>query len=878
MALSINYPPVPKSITNENVLGKDVIDNDNPMSFLKFIKIINVSYEPDTLQNYYNSYIIEWDGVKKTSETSTEDIIVERYRDFLRDVSLRYTTLEEKKFLSKIDFNDPYDLKIALPFFSRKLIEIAKYYNSKREESKFEITKKKLKGSIVGGEKSILDIIINYLDNLEDGGIYFDIEDIKSKIEVEIEELYDEYSLYFNQTPNDKIYDNKDLDWGYDIFLKDTQELIDTVFSGLSEELITLKEIPDLIENKKRLSEKYLSTDFYYLSTGSTKTDFLSGRITDSGSIIPDFFNVDFPTTASTERMVFSTEREKGFFKPSKNNVIILDGVTNGFYFDFNNIEPNSVYYFPDPSKVGGDNNFVVILNTDSFLKKGHSSGQAINQPTSFQNDVKYNGYVSKIEPTKSKGFDKIFESGYIEDSKYDLYGNKYGLFIDNDSFKQSITYEEPNTIKSLLLNGGQFYDDIYGEGYSFDYTTFDDTTYTETLRSGLSSYTSSFSGLSSPYTLFFRYFEPFDELIQPTSSELVTTGRILEGAFFTEFDNSAFSDTISSDLSAYPGAGIFYYNTLIEAGIHTASPLQRALVDPSFPSLTANLAQTVTPGISSVVLIDGGGFINDVDFRLSFTYPTYTYINTTQSTSQYATSAYDVDNLYDRNLLSGQIFVKNVDTKEILSITSAMSYLSSSLGASFYQLSSSKDFEIYSNIMFVETQNYLNVFNIEYNNSEFVPSKNKSYVIHLSGTFQKVSNRFKIGTDVIYCVTEKLSGGIIPNLYRFNPITNINEKVFSTSNAGYVESDYNIDSINTHIDSPVLTYSSRNNVLKVSFLAKDQNEYFSIHEYDFDYQPTPILITHKVLSFDNSYTNTLNTLNILMDTGATETGGYIIV
>jgi hypothetical protein len=874
MALSINYPPVPKSITNENVLGKDVIDNDSPMSFLKFIKIINVSYEPDTLQNYYNSYIIEWDGVKKTSETSTEDIIVERYRDFLRDVSLRYTTLEEKKFLSKIDFNDPYDLKIALPFFSRKLIEIAKYYNSKREESKFEITKKKLKGSIVGGEKSILDIIINYLDNLEDGGIYFDIEDIKSKIEVEIEELYDEYSLYLNQTPNDKIYDNKDLDWGYDIFLKDTQELIDTVFSGLSEELITLKEIPDLIENKKRLSEKYLSTDFYYLSTGSTKTDFLSGRITDAGSIIPDFFNVDFPTTASTESNIFVTEREKGFFKPSKNNVIILDGVTNGFYFDFNNIEPNSVYYFPDPSKVGGDNDFVVILNTDSFLKKGHSSGQAINQPTSFQNDVKYNGYVSKIEPTKSKGFDKIFESGYIKDSKYDLYGNKYGLFIDNDSFKQSITYEEPNTIKSLLLNGGQFYDDIYGEGYSFDYTTFDDTTYTETLRSGLSSYTSSFSGLSSPYTLFFRYFEPFDELIQPTSSELVPTGRILEGAFFTEFDNSAFSDTISSDLSSYPDSGTFYYNTLVEAGIHTASPLQRALVS----SLTANLTETVTPGVSGVKLIDGGGFISDIDFRLSFTYPTYTYIDTTQSTSQYVTSAYDVDNLYDRNLLSGQIFVKNVKTKEILTITSIMDYLSSSLGSSFYQLSSTKAFEIYNNVMFVETQDYLNIFNIEYDDSEFVPSKDKSYVIPLSGTYEKVSNRFKIGMDVLYCVTEKLSGGIIPNLYRFNPNTNINEKVFSKTNAGYVESDYDIDSINTHIDSPVLTYSSRNNVLKVSFLAKDQNEYFSVHEYDFDYQPTPILITHKVLSFDNSYTNTLNTLNILMDTGATETGGYIIV
>jgi hypothetical protein len=60
--------------------------------------------------------------------------------------------------------------------------------------------------------------------------------------------------------------------------------------------------------------------------------------------------------------------------------------------------------------------------------------------------------------------------------------------------------------------------------------------------------------------------------------------------------------------------------------------------------------------------------------------------------------------------------------------------------------------------------------------------------------------------------------------------------------------------------------------------LAKDQNEYFSIHEYDFDYQPIPQLITHKVLSFNNSYTNTLTSLNISMDTGAIETGGYIIL
>ena len=81
----------------------------------------------------------------KESEDSL--VIIERYRDFIKEINLKYSTTEEQKFLSQLDFNDPLDLELAIPFYSRKLTEIANYYNKKREEAKYQVTKKKLLGT-----------------------------------------------------------------------------------------------------------------------------------------------------------------------------------------------------------------------------------------------------------------------------------------------------------------------------------------------------------------------------------------------------------------------------------------------------------------------------------------------------------------------------------------------------------------------------------------------------------------------------------------------------------------------------------------------------------------------------------------------------------
>ena len=247
---------IPKSITNPNVDIINALDSSQPFSFLEFIKITDNNFTVDNLQNFYIQYLKKWNRVKNIKESEDSSSIVERYRDFIQEINLKYSTTEEQKFLSQLNFNDPLDLDLAIPFYSRKLIEIANYYNKKREDNKYQVIKKKFLGTNNLLEQEIKNNIINYLESVDNGDIYYDINQIKDGINVEVDELYDSYPLYFNQTPNDKIYDNKDLDYGFDIFLKSNSEIISDVFSNMSNSELGIKEINDLLDNKRKLTTK----------------------------------------------------------------------------------------------------------------------------------------------------------------------------------------------------------------------------------------------------------------------------------------------------------------------------------------------------------------------------------------------------------------------------------------------------------------------------------------------------------------------------------------------------------------------------------------------------------------------------------------------
>jgi hypothetical protein len=879
MALSIQlgYPDVPKSITNPNVKLHDALDVDGPISFLEFIKTINTSFEPDTLQKYYNFYLTTWSNKNSNKNTDAQDLIVENYRTFIKEVAINYTTNEEKQFLKSIDFDDEFDMDVILGFYSKKLLELSSLYNKKRTDVKFGITRNKLRGTNIGISKEIIETTLSYLKNLEGGKILFDYDLIKSRLEVEISELYDGYAYYFNQIPNTAIYDNKDLDYGYDIFLKDNTTLISEIFSGLSEEMRDLKEVNDLFDNKRKLTEKYISTDFYYLSTGNTTSEFLSGKLFSSDNQSANFKNRKFPTTASTPRTEnLVDKRDVGFFKPCKHAIITLDGTSKGFAFNFENLEPNSLYYFPDPTITGDNGDVITFIIDDSQIKKNYSSGIAANQPNSSDRDTQYFGYVTKTPPVPQKYLDYVFNSGFVQDLKYDIFGNTFGLFKDDHRHKKTIKFLPDTDIYNVVFNGYQFYDGLYNEYLSFNYQTSDSVTYNETIRSGLSSNTSGFTDFQSDVVASFGVFSPYNEIVE--STENVTTYRILEGAFISKDDFSLYPE-VSSDLSAFEiSTTPMYYTVLIEGGIADINPLQRALNDPLYPNLSADLTEFIQT--SAISIVDGGFFEDGSDFNISITPNDYVFFPDVENTTTYTLTTTPYDSDYD---LNGQIYVKNYSNKTIYTLSEMLPYLSNKYSSGVLDELNTNviRFDIANDVMFFETPSYLIIDRVLMNDGVFVDPRTAPITIVTGDEYSKISNRFRVNQTVYYCNTKTQTPAIssnnfivYPEIYAFDLVNFRNNKIFPLDEAD-ITTFFSIsgDGVRyTYLDSPILTYSSKNNIFNLSFLMKDQNDMPRLHQLDFYLNPNISFSSHTIHNFSpfsKSYTlSSINNLSLYLSGG----------
>ena len=876
MAISptFGFPNVPRSITNPSVNSVDAIDNTYPMSFLKFIKMITVSFDPETMQLYYNWYIQRWNVQNNSSENDSKNIIVERYRDFLSNVIIQYSTFEEKTFLTKADLNDPLDLDIVMGFYSKKLTDLCSYYNSKRNNIKFNTTRNKIAGSNVGIEKNIYELTLSYLESLEDSKIILDFDKILENFDIEIEELYNTYPSHYNQLPDERVYDNKDIDYGLNIFLKDDQTLISEVFSNFSDTLKTIKETDLLFETKRNLTQKYVSTDFYYLSTGSTVTDYISGKLFSNTSGIENFFNREYPTTASTPREEYTnTPREMGFFTPSKTSILTVDGLQKSFSFNFDAMSPNSLYYFPDPTLVGTDTGIITYIVDDSFLKKNFTSGNANGQPVSSKNDTKTYGYVSKISPNQTPFLESIYNFGHILDLKKDIYSNIYGLFGNTPYIPSTVVPPIVTDVTSLIFNGYEFYDDMFDEGYAFNYATINNNS--RVIRTGLSINGGTFP--SYPLSAFrlslgaFGYYKniygikTFIESPQPTgveehfdshpnyipyfeiSNSVVT---IFDGAFITNSDMTLYPDPVSSDLSAFEiSSGSFYYTDLLEGGITNNSPINsRALKDPLYPSLSAKFIPYNRLD-DNCITYDGGNF-------QSYNLPTPNEFG--NFTDNPPTTEILPPPTYDG--LSGVLMIKNSQTSQVLPLLESFPYLTIKFPYPvIYELSFDiSKFEIFSDIMIIETSNYLTITKVMYKDSKFIdPNSVNVYITHSEDKYSKLSNRYTLDNIIYYCKTNKLSSTnnndciIYPTIYAYNTIDNTNKVIYPPDLN--ISNFFNISSNTQYIEvvTPILSYSSRNDTFNIAFIMKDQNKMYRLHSLDFYISPDPIFINNTVYNND---------------------------
>ena len=898
------FPYVDLSITNPNVKSEDALDRFAPFSYLKFIQTVSETYQPETLVAFYNDYVNKWNIKVNAKPADEQDKIIGRYRDFLQDVTLNFTTNAEKTFLTQINFENPHDVEIAMSFYSQKIRDIISYYKGKRDKLHYTTIKTRLKGSSFGVDQAATDLIINFLENRSTAAIDYDISIVKKQLSVTLTEYFDNFANYFNRVPNSKEYGRnfKEFDPSdppeSNIFLTEDPVLIRQVFRGVGSIVANLKEPNSLFDNKRKQTQKFIGTDFYFLSTDSNGALNVDNNgepqlLFEADKPYANFVNQNYPSTASVFSDDIISERDLGFFRPHNSSIVAIEGKRLD-YFTSGNSSPNLLYIFPDPSLYTNTQNILTFIVDTSRSINNRSKGIAVNQPNTDKDSTSFLGYNSQIPGKRDLNTDLTFlyDQGYIDDSKRDLFGNIFGLVKDNNYYRSNLELETPDQIKSLIFNGYEFFDDLYGEGHGFNYETADTSTFTETIRSGLTSFTNGLNaaGASSPelplstYNLFFRHFIPYQSLKQPSNYLEVDYNRpedfkinadIKEGAYFVFNNNETLADPMRSGLTAYEAStDQFYFSDLIEGGIgetcniyapsgvvfQGAGCIFRALDDDT-SSWTERLSGDFTLNVrlsadNGVENYDCRYFSDNIVFEYTEAASNYTYRDEVYSPTSFSTVTTAAESFFSKPDNIGKIYVKNVgidvDTPAVKELTETLTHISGKYSRTICdELSTSvNNFDLFYDTLFIETSSFLVIEKTTYKDNQFISPRTFTNSLSVNTNFfDKVSNRLKINNDVFYCKMSRnqIAGQpysnnlLYPQIYKYNYNDEVVTKIFPTTTNPVISSALyfnlsTIDNIYIECSKPVLTYSSDNEQFNLAVLLKDQNKGPLLVNYLFEY------------------------------------------
>lgn len=392
--------------TLDNSITKDVlaelpIDKNNPISFIEWLKYnSSLSLTSDQLFIRYNSYLTNWYEAKNITPAAIQDTVKAYYINFINEIVLNYTSVDERRYLKNIDLTDRRDLAIAIPFFARKVKDICVYFSTLRDKAKTAVVEYNLKGSNDGIERLIYNEISKTLEAQDITELIrtlnLSVSSVRNDTIVELEEMYDNNSNYFDlgtlpasaygvTSTNEQnfilnlfnidaeLYTNFDKTivnaiTSYPFFLielgTNNISIVPTV-DATKLNLLKDKDFINLINNDTEsnlklhllyeLNKKYTGTDFYYVSTGNTLEYATSGILFKAESPFANYLNKLSPTVAAVPNEVnLKTSKQQGlFFKPDRVGLLNFNNFNFTHSINLTALQPNTTYIFPDPDKFG---------------------------------------------------------------------------------------------------------------------------------------------------------------------------------------------------------------------------------------------------------------------------------------------------------------------------------------------------------------------------------------------------------------------------------------------------------------------------------------------------------------------------------------------
>jgi hypothetical protein len=482
--------------------------------------------EPTEYLSVYNTYLHSWYDTKGISAVDAKSKVAALYKTLLKNITINYSTDEERRWLRNIDLNDSADLDVALPFFSTRLKEIVLYFSKERDQIKHQKTKYDLIGSIRGVEKLVYNQVTNLIDRdeyiLQYKSTKPSLSDFLLDFSVNVEELYDLSQDYFDVSASDTTslagdrgtyYKYQQIEYDPIVFINEDQAVIsliesyDTSLQNLSavgivttdlQQIVAsvsftdddVDELPDSefinyikdktnlnILKKAELEKAHSGVNTYYLSAGSTNTEFVSGQLYSPDNPHRNLHNrynasVNFFPDGNS---IYSAKQIGRFFTPDSLGTLNYFSLSPKPKILTDKITPGTVYTYPDPEIYGSGLGAAKASGTApidhdedvAWIKSNKSNdrlhGDIINQ-TPLQ---KFYPYTSKeeesVEPQVgiSRSLDAV--DFWSSDTK-DVWSNEdvYTPLVQN-------TFDLQSRQSDLMVTDRALYNwktDIYGNEY----------------------------------------------------------------------------------------------------------------------------------------------------------------------------------------------------------------------------------------------------------------------------------------------------------------------------------------------------------------------------------------------------------------------------
>lgn len=439
----------------ENLSDDSLLNTVKPLNYNEWLTR-NTGIIPDQSQKQYQKYLNAWyDNQKSKNDlTINSEKIKQDYIGLLKKLQIVFKDDAEFERVANIDFDSNTDIKLAIPFFARKLKEIALYYVNQRERLK----KSKLKNNLIGSFNALDKILYEHIlssftrknenVNIPTNLLYSAIPSLSSvsqDFQIEIEELYD-LTNYFEST------EKPDELGKYDLFSTNTllfvlQDFIDEVYqannfldvplSGLANPLLYCSpcETEDsiAIEYVSKLNSKYLGNNIYSLTGG-----YWDWNIRD--------INFNFQTGDNFFYWFsgeYIREQPDGLFLGNKINDIVWDNATGS-----SNISASDVVFV----MVGN------LLNEGAWLQKANEividdtmkatmvDGKTFKFPyPGFGRIVNADDWTGKTITDTEKNDPGFFPSETVTNDSINRAQNRYWAAHDSVSAVQAILLNDTN-------------------------------------------------------------------------------------------------------------------------------------------------------------------------------------------------------------------------------------------------------------------------------------------------------------------------------------------------------------------------------------------------------------------------------------------------